>query len=283
MGTTIKNIGGGKIRFYILSVILGSFLGFWAAPDALAQDKIITKNAETIEATVLEIDINDIRYKKADNPEGPVFVISKSDIATIIYGNGSIDVFNEEEKKPEQNFYNRSRYPQSYEGMIPIGDPMNGGCWYDPEHPRQFDIVRGEWNYNNSEVNYTTIYNILNREVPDFANRLLSFRRLGKAGIGLFGAGCGLAGLGFIYMMLGTDSYSPDYTLTAVGTAMFVSGTLMALPAGVTMWVVGYKMRDKTIRDYNSYIKSSNDYSYVPRHELKLIQGKYGVGLALTF
>ena len=57
------------------------------------QDIIITKESEKIEATVLEVNIDDIKYRRADNPDGPAYTMKKADIASIIYGNGSVEVF----------------------------------------------------------------------------------------------------------------------------------------------------------------------------------------------
>jgi len=75
-----------KIVLVLLSVLITSF--------AFAQDIIITKEGNKIEAKVLEINEYDIKYKKLENLDGPVYTMKKSDIASIIYENGQVDVFN---------------------------------------------------------------------------------------------------------------------------------------------------------------------------------------------
>ena len=60
-----------------------------------AQDIIILKNGNDIQAIVLEIGADDVKYKKFDNPNGPSYTLRKSEIFTIRYENGSKDVFNE--------------------------------------------------------------------------------------------------------------------------------------------------------------------------------------------
>src|SRR5437016_10861835 len=59
-----------------------------------AQDTIIQRNGFRIAAKVLEIDKQDVKYKKFENPEGPSYVISKSDVSIIRYQNGSADTLN---------------------------------------------------------------------------------------------------------------------------------------------------------------------------------------------
>jgi len=56
-------------------------------------DLIILKNGEEIWANVLEIDPENIKYKRCDNPEGPTYFIRRSTVFMIKYKNGSKDVF----------------------------------------------------------------------------------------------------------------------------------------------------------------------------------------------
>jgi TM2 domain-containing membrane protein YozV len=60
-----------------------------------AQDIIILKNGNDIQAIVLEVGTDDVKYKKFDNQNGPNYTLKKSDIFMIRYENGSKDVFNE--------------------------------------------------------------------------------------------------------------------------------------------------------------------------------------------
>jgi len=55
----------------------------------VAQDTIIKKSKEQIVAKVLEIGLYEIKYKDARNPDGPVIVISKSEVWKIKYENGT--------------------------------------------------------------------------------------------------------------------------------------------------------------------------------------------------
>ncbi|MFJ1323637.1 hypothetical protein ACILDT_11575 [Capnocytophaga canis] len=72
----------------------------WVA-NSYAQDIITTKKGEDIQAKVLEITLKEIKYKKFDNPNSPVYTLLKSDVLLIRYENGSKDIFNEEKIQEE--------------------------------------------------------------------------------------------------------------------------------------------------------------------------------------
>lgn len=69
------------------------FLLFAAPASLFAQDVIYKADGTKIEAKVLEIGISEIRYKVFTNQDGPVYVISKNDVALITYQNGTHELF----------------------------------------------------------------------------------------------------------------------------------------------------------------------------------------------
>lgn len=67
-----------------------------------SQDIIMLRTGDEIKAVVSEVDINQIKYKKFENPNGPQYVIEKSKVFFIKYQNGTKDVFNQNTaKSPE--------------------------------------------------------------------------------------------------------------------------------------------------------------------------------------
>jgi hypothetical protein len=60
-----------------------------------AQDLIILKNGNIIEAQVTEISPTEIRYKRFDHLNGPTFVVPTADVLTIRYENGMLEVIND--------------------------------------------------------------------------------------------------------------------------------------------------------------------------------------------
>lgn len=63
-----------------------------------AQDVLIKRSGEEIEVKVIEIGMDEIKYKRLDNMEGPLFSILKSDVFMIKYENGTKTVFTEPSK-----------------------------------------------------------------------------------------------------------------------------------------------------------------------------------------
>ncbi len=78
-----------KTIFIFAIILLISVNGF-------SQDIIVKYDSVKIEAKIIEIGLNTVKYKKFSNQDGPVYVISKSDIKEITYQNGERDIFNNE-------------------------------------------------------------------------------------------------------------------------------------------------------------------------------------------
>lgn len=60
--------------------------------EAAAQDVIVRRNGEEIEARVEEVGEQSIRYRKFSNPSGPVYSVSRSEVFVIRYESGDKDV-----------------------------------------------------------------------------------------------------------------------------------------------------------------------------------------------
>lgn len=92
-------------------IIFGLFclLGFYTR----AQDQLFKKDNSKILVNVLEVGPDAIKYKSADNPNGPVYVVSKSDVVMIIYKNGDHETFSS--NRPKEAYI----YDQPMEGTSP--------------------------------------------------------------------------------------------------------------------------------------------------------------------
>ena len=62
-------------------VLLSLALAAAFAIPSFAQDIVILKNGTSIDAKVLEVDDNSIRYQKFDNPEVPTYTAKKESIS----------------------------------------------------------------------------------------------------------------------------------------------------------------------------------------------------------
>ncbi len=74
-----------------------TILVFLIAFAAKAQDTLYLKNGNFISAKVIEIGTQEIKYKKTQNIDGPVYVINKTDVAMIEYASGYKDIFGQEQ------------------------------------------------------------------------------------------------------------------------------------------------------------------------------------------
>lgn len=76
---------------------------FGISTSTLCQDIIFNKQHEKIEANVIEVTPDLIKYKRFDNPQGPVYTIMKSDVVRIEYKNGTTDEFSNRGNRQDLN------------------------------------------------------------------------------------------------------------------------------------------------------------------------------------
>jgi hypothetical protein len=85
-----------------------------------AQDVIIKENGEEIQAKVIEVGTNEIKYKKFGNESGPTYTISKSELFLIKYANGTKEVI----EKPTAPVTAPAPVQQSYTAPAPVSQPV---------------------------------------------------------------------------------------------------------------------------------------------------------------
>lgn len=94
-----------------------------------AQDIITLRTGETINAKVSEVGINEVKYLKSANINGPVYVAAKAAINSIVYENGTKDVFNATTQQPATVIVQQ---PQTVYEEQPVRrrNFWNSGLWY---------------------------------------------------------------------------------------------------------------------------------------------------------
>lgn len=80
--------------------ILSLFLGMVCYISAHSQDLVIKKDGTEIKAKVTEISDFEIKYRKWDNLEGPIYVENRRDILMIRYENGTNEILYKEITTP---------------------------------------------------------------------------------------------------------------------------------------------------------------------------------------
>lgn len=64
-----------------------------AAINVAAQDIIVMRNGDEVEAKVTKVGTTEVEYHKWSNQDGPVYTVAKSDVFMVKYKNGEKDVF----------------------------------------------------------------------------------------------------------------------------------------------------------------------------------------------
>ena len=107
-------------------ILLSLALAAAIAIPSFAQDIVILKNGTSIDAKVLEVDDNSVRYKKFNNPDGPTYTAKKETISEIRYKNGSKEIFNQAkatspDKNPNSVWWTKARETKLGFWMDPLG------------------------------------------------------------------------------------------------------------------------------------------------------------------
>ena len=72
---------------------MGATLLLFLTGGVKAQDIIVTKDSERIDAKIIEVSEQEVKYKKHNNLDGPTFVLSTAKISSVIYANGNVQSF----------------------------------------------------------------------------------------------------------------------------------------------------------------------------------------------
>jgi len=74
-------------------ILLAIFL-LCLTENAISQDVILKEDNTTILSKVFEVTSTEFKYKKWSNQEGPLYSINRSDVTSISYQNGNVEMFN---------------------------------------------------------------------------------------------------------------------------------------------------------------------------------------------
>jgi len=224
----------------------------------MAQDVIVKKDQSTVMSKVLEITNTEIKYKKWSNQDGPTYSISRTDVVSINYENGEVEVFSGNPNS-QQNIYsqlyqkNNLGYLESY-NTFPAGLKMNGRRLTNEEIKGLLD-----------EQTYL-LFNKAKNQIN-------------------FGEIIGIVGLGSLFMSyLFAPTYHNDYSLEYIKPciATLVFG-IAAITPGIVLSIVGSNNNNKVVDTYNQNKSYSLNISpTLMRRELPQSQGNYGLGLTLN-
>ena len=218
-----------------------------------AQDVIHVFDQRPIEAKVLEITDDYVRYKTFDNLEGPDYRMSVARIVRIVFENGTEKVFSQASPFASR-YYGPVRYRRGhfYDGYGRIGrerlDDM-GIALYGSEYRKARNQTY--WGFS-----LTTL-----------GSALIVTSLIGSSMIRDYNRTC--SGLDSSWSI----SNDTDVLFGVIGAG--------CLAAGIPLWIGGNRKFNKIADDYNRMNGGRQDTGYAPSVELR--SGGNGIGLALRF
>lgn len=242
--------------------ILTLMVALLTAFNLFAADIIVTRDARRIEAKILEVSSTEIKYKEADNLEGPTFVLTSAEINTIIYNNGTVKVFDQPQQAPAQKSYNNAGYSNqpAFNGL-PI--TKNDDFYYMGDQrmteDQYFDFIK-----QNCQVAWESYQ---------------KGNLLWKQGWALFGVGMGVMIPGAALYSVGiAERYAELYI---PGAVFLASGSILTT-ASVPCLIVGGIKKYNSHNVYNDNC-TARQQAFTTPITFGITSGANGVGVAMNF
>lgn len=230
---------------------------------AMAQDVIVMKDQSTIMSKVLEITSTEIKYKKWDNQDGPLYSVSRSEVMSINYENGEVENFYKTTNSqlntyPQQAQNNPKGYMEALVSF-PAAMKLNGKRLADEE-------LRGLINERGYQL-------------------YLKGKRKSNAGevVGIIGL---VPFIGATSFLLSYTSFKPEnrpsvlkasLITLGIGTALLVPGLVLSISGGSDLRNVA-----ETYNNNQSDTFSFNISPSVMSCDAPQLQNNYGLGFTFS-
>jgi hypothetical protein len=231
------------LKLFIAALIL------FASLLTRAQDIITFKNGDEVKAKISEIGLTEIKYKRIDNPNGPLYTVSKASVFMIKYENGTKDVF-------------------------PLASPEESPDTYDGYKRSQDDVYRKD-----TRGDYESL-------MHKYRTNLAGGIVLTALGVPMIPIGLGLTIGGIAVNNANYNNYGNNYgnNYNNAGAPFIVSGVLI-LAAGIAMTIAG-PIKITRARHYKAKAKEigpSMSFAPVMAPGLGGQAMKAGAGLRINF
>lgn len=228
------------------SIIL--FIGLMVCSLVQAQDLIVTRSQQRIEAKVTEVSTTEVKYLDYNNQEGPTFILPAADVVTIIFQNGQVKVF---DPMPQPG-------PQ-----MPYPNALS--------HPQYMTRTGGTYYYDGIGMRSKVYMAFLERTNQMAYQQYKSGWNISIAGWIFLGVGASLN-----YASLWVSGYGGSKSRDAV-IALQTIGTACEI-ACIPALCVGFVRMHRSVDTFNNAIRSQATQPY-----LSLTASENGLGLALKF
>lgn len=288
-----------KKKALLLLLMAGQFMA------GSAKDVIVLNSSDSIKAKILEVTPTEVKYKKLNYLDGPTFVIHKSDIRTITYGNGDVESFVQKEEKNvavdstsnsatasanttasvSASANDSATATISASTLPPIDSEKSIAPKEEPSYP-MLDRIKGKYVLGDLTMDKKEYGKFL------YANCPIAYEKW-QSGSKRVKSGWTLAITGFTCEMISTISFisyaeSEHYHVKggyytyndgalALGIATLVPAVLLETTA-IPLLVTGYVSRRKSIGLYNEQCAPKNS-----AFDLRLNMKGNGLGLTLNF
>ena len=249
-----------KVKFLIFLMVNFFSLSLCAA------DMIVTKDSKKIDAKVLEVSSSEIKYKKKSNLNGPTYVISTSEIQTIIYENGEVEIYEERKDEvvegPSSKVKNDNVVSEVKSEEKSVDSSDSG---YNTEQSQEILKTSGDsLGYRSLNGKRMTSY-----EYSEYLKaHCKPASKTYQKGNGMLGAGIGMIIMGELTGIIG---FASDCAPVAV------VGSFIEI-VGIPLVVTGAKKKRKSIKVYEEKCLN-NDTAF----EYRIGYTGKGLGLALNF
>ena len=243
----------------IFSIVVTMFVALQMS----AVDVIVTRSAQRIEAKITEVSSTEIKYKEANNLNGPLFVLTTAEISTIIYENGTVKVFDQQQSGQPSYGQSVSQYgsqPSRNSTLLPI---TKSDKYY----------LMGDQRMNEEQY-----MNFLHNNCKEAWEYHRKGKKLWKDGWTCFGVGVGFEFIGGVLFGVGINSHNSDVVLgCGIPGGILLGAGSGLLVASVPCLVIGGIRKNNSHEIYNVQCAKQVAFSF----DFKTTGN--GVGIAMHF
>lgn len=208
---------------------------------AIAQDSLRFTNNEIKAVKVLEVGIKELKYKKMEALDGPTYIVNKSDVSYVKYGNGQIEKFT---SVATENL------PVSTTTTVINFIPLS--------------IINGALYQQQTKLSLSNINNLI-KSYPLPQQQELLYKQFNnyKKYISSQQLSGGLVALGFMIPVI-TSLVSLDQALSSTASSkysatLFVSGVVVGAAARITGFALTKMYRNKRIHEMKQLAETYNN------------------------
>lgn len=252
-----------KTKFFVFLIALIASIGA-----IMAQDIIVTTESERIDAQITEVSETEIKYKRANNPNGPTFVISTSKVASVIYKNGDVQTFKQQTNQNNSTSTDKNNVIVKVKDVKEIAfvpgqkliPAKEGGLYYGNI---LLPIENGQYEQ------------FLKLNCPDAYKQYKTGMNMVVSGLTVGGV---LAAVGFGLMFGSIRPHQPENDALLISGGVLVGAGVIS---GVTLYCVGHKKWAYAHTVFNKQCVQNQSYSQDLTLKMGITQN--GLGLTLNF